>query len=221
MIHKILVLDTETGGLKPPEAGVVELAYIDIDEQLNILESVRSLINPEKPISPISSGVHGLTMDDVKDSPTLSQFLNGRFQDLNVVMIGHNIVFDIRFVGSHFAEVDGMCTLKLARLIYPDAPDHKLQTLMYHLNLPKADKHNALDDVMTCYHLLKHMMVTTGLDLQGLYNMSKQKVLVENMPFGKHKGKPLKSLDKGYVKWLLEKTDNLDENLRYSLERLL
>ena len=220
MIDKIIILDTETGGLAPPTAGVVEIAYIEIDDQCNILEEHRSLINPESEISPIASGVHGITAADVADAPTLTEFMGGRFLDTNTVMIGHNIAFDIRFVKPEFGLLDDLCTLKLARIIYPDAPDHKLQTLMYYLGLPVAGKHNALDDVMTCYYMIKHMMSTANLSLQGLYNLAKTPIIIDKMPFGKHKGVALNKLPINYVEWAL-KLDNLDDNLRYSLERLL
>jgi len=215
-IDRILVLDTETAGLV---SGVVEIAWYEIDDQLKILDRVRALINPEQPISAIASGVHGLVDDDVKDCPTLREFMAGKFAAETVLLIGHNISFDIRFVKAEFGDVDGLCTLKLARLVYPDAPDHKLQTLMHHLKLTRAGNHNALDDVNTSYELLMRMGEELNMSLQDLYALAKRPTLVAKMPFGKHKGTKLSSLLPAYVKWLLT-LDNLDDNLRYSLEQL-
>jgi exodeoxyribonuclease X len=46
-----------------------------------------------------------------------------------------------------------------------------------------------------------------------------QPILVKKMPFGKHKGTPLEKLPGSYTKWLLG-LDNLDEDMRYSLNRI-
>jgi exodeoxyribonuclease X len=218
-IDVILVADTETAGLAPPEAGVVEIAWYEINDDYSIIDKVRSLINPETPISPIASGVHGIIEADIVDSPTLATFMADRFTDKNILMIGHNIAFDIRFTKNHFLSVDGLCTLKLARIAYPDAPDHKLQTLMFHLGLTKGSNHSALDDVNTAYELTRKIGEDLGLDLQGLYDLSKQPIMVKTMPFGKFKGKAISSLKPDYIKWLLT-LDNLDDNLRYTIERI-
>lgn len=222
MADRILVLDTETGGLNPETCGVVEIAWIEIDEDLNILDTVRAMINPEKPIDPRASGTHGYVMADVENEPTLLEFMNGRFANDNVVMIAFNAPFDHGFVKDHFGSLDTMCALKLARRIIPDdkTPDYKLQTLMYSLGLPSAGKHNALDDVMTTYYLMQYMMMYSGSSLQELYDLSSMPVIIKKMPFGKHKGVELSKLPAPYVHWLLNVADNIDENILYSLRLL-
>jgi DNA polymerase III epsilon subunit-like protein len=66
MIH---IFDTETTGLKAP--GVVEIAWIVVDKNLNVLDEFRSLVNPEKPIEPGAQAVHGITAEMVEDMPTM------------------------------------------------------------------------------------------------------------------------------------------------------
>lgn len=215
----LLVLDTETASL---EKGVVDIAWVEVDDHLNILGEVQAFINPEVPINPSASGVHGITDDMVADKPTLSEFMHSignPFEARRVLMIGHNIAFDIRMVNPWFGHVEPLCTLKLARVAYKDAPDHKLQTLMYYLGLKPKGKHNALDDVYTCYELLQHLQDTLNLDLEGLYRLAKQPIFIEKMPFGKHKGVPLEKVPRGYISWLLNQ-DSVDENLRWSFEKL-
>lgn len=216
MYDKILVLDTETASLTQ---GVCEVAFYLIDSNFNILSKHRSLIDPECDISPIASGVHGLVYDDVKDAPTLDEYFQGAFKDKSVLMIGHNIKFDIRFVGEQFKKITPVCTLKLARLFFKDAPDHKLQTLMFYLGLTKGNNHSALDDVNTSYEMLLKISKDNNLTLDDLIRLSNTPVMVDKIGFGKHKGTKVKDLPSSYIKWLMEQ-DNLDENLKWTIEQL-
>lgn len=219
----LIILDTETPSMEAKD-GVVEVAWIEIDDDLKVLDEVQSLIKPYGRISAAAAGVHGITHDMVEDKPTLDEFMvnvkGNPFKTKKVLVIGHNIAFDTKYFPDYFGEIVPMCTLKLARRIYPDAENHKLQTLMYELNLKPKGKHNALDDVYTCYELLEHMMDVTGLDLEGLYELSLKPVPITKMPFGKHRGTKLVDLPKDYIFWLKNKCDNLDPDLRVALNSL-
>jgi exodeoxyribonuclease X len=230
----LLVLDTETASISK-EDGVVEIAWVEIDDNFNVLSETCAKINPPGAISPGASGVHGITKDMVKDCPTLDQFMAGNdgrlLRDKVILVIGHNAAFDIKYIEDYAAKVHKLCTLKLARLAFPKdpegqsewyspPPDHKLPTLMYYLGLQVKGTHNALDDVYTCLQLLQKCCEKLGVDLEGAYALCNKPVLVKKMEFGKHRGRKLAELPKDYVTWLLNSCDNLDENLRYSLEQL-
>jgi DNA polymerase III epsilon subunit-like protein len=215
---RIVLGDVETSGLGP-DAGVVEVAMLELNLNLEVQGSAHSLINPRVPISPSASGIHGLTDADVANSPTMEEYMGDQLQDGNVILVAHNAPFDIRFFAPHIGTLVGkMCTLKLARLIYPEAPDHKLGTLKFYLGL-KSDHtkaHSAMEDVHVLHQLLCRMLDDTKLDLMSLYDLANKPVKVATIPFGKHKGTKLEELPRSYVQWLLG-LDNLDENLRYSL----
>lgn len=221
-IDKILVYDTETSGLRPPpDDGVVEHAWIEIDEHYNEIEQVHSLINPGVKISPSAAGVHGITDDMVADAPSMDQFMIGirgdELRTKSVLIVAHNAPFDLKFIAPYCGEVDTCCTLKLARKAFPESPDHKLPTLMHYLGITKKGTHNALDDVLTCLAVLKKCGEALGLDLQGLYDLAsyKEPVTPETpIPFGKHKGTPLGKLNRGYVRWLLKNATELDPDIR-------
>jgi DNA polymerase III epsilon subunit-like protein len=131
-----------------------------------------------------------------------------------------NSPFDARFIGKYVEITASLCTLKLARKIYTDSPDHKLATLKYYLDL-EADGafHSAAGDVTVLVSLIRRMSQDTNLDLFGLYDLANEPTLITKMPFGKHKGVALKELPPSYVKWLFE-LPNLQDDLRYSLERI-
>ena len=216
---RIILGDVETSGLDE-DAGVVEVAWTEIDENLTIKSSFYSRINPGVPINPAASGVHGITDKDVADAPTIHEFVGDRLSEGEVLLVAHNAAFDQRFFKPHFSSLFGtLCTLKMARLIYPDSPNHKLQTLRYFLDLDAGSAHSAAGDVETLYWLIYRMLEDTNMTFEQLWDMSLRPVLIERMPFGKHKDVPLKDLPSGYIRWLLSLADT-DDNLRYSLEAL-
>lgn len=218
-----IVIDTETTSAKT-DAGVCEFAYAEIDENFNIIIEHTSLIDPEQPITPSASGVHGIIDEDVVDSPTLDEYMyvvHDAPLAGDVVAIGHNVIFDLRYVGLHIPNLVGtICTLKLARRFLPNAENHKLQTLMHELKLPRRGSHRADADVFTTIHLLKNLSEVSGKSLPELLSAMGDFIKVSVMPFGKHKGTTLEGLTKNYRDWLLNTADNLDPDLRKSLELL-
>lgn len=212
--------DCETTGSTPADR-CCELAWAELDDDLQVIDRQYSLIDPEMRISASASGVHGLTNMDVAEAPTMDEFFNIVLQrplDGNVLLIAHNVAFDSRYFRPYIKSLVGeLCTLRLARRMWPEAENHKLLTLAYHLDLARGTSHRAAGDVETCLDLLRKIVAKSGKCLLELASESMQPVFVETMPFGKHKGVSLKKLPRTYVHWLLG-LDNLDRDMRYSLE---
>lgn len=216
---RVIIGDVETSGLSS-DAGVVEIAWAETDTSLTIQNTAYSLINPGRPISPSASGVHGIVDAHVQNAPTLDEFVGSAFQDGEVLFVAHNAKYDLAFFGPHIKNLAGvLCTLKMARLIYPDSPDHKLQTLRYYLALEGGGAHSAAGDVEVLTNLLRRMIEDSNMNLIELWHLSQRPVMIEKISFGKHKGKNLRDLPSDYVRWLLSLPD-LDDNLRFSLEAL-
>ena len=70
-----LVLDSETTGVEEDDK-VVEIGWFEIDEEFNILNRYESLIDPQRMIAPAASAVHGLTLEELKDSPTIEEYFS-------------------------------------------------------------------------------------------------------------------------------------------------
>jgi len=217
-----IVLDTETSGLGP-EDGPCEIAWQEINENLEVVHEVYSLIDPQVRISPDAAGIHGITDEQVKDAPTLDEFFHevvgNPFTTEPVTVIAHNAQFDAKFVKPYITEMDTLCTLRLARHVYPDAPNHKLQTLRYYLGLggdSREDSHSAMGDVMVCRSLLRAVGTELGVGLAALVPYAKLPIVVKKMPFGKHKDSLIPSLPLNYVWWLRSKAD-IDDDLRATL----
>ena len=219
---RTIVIDTETAGLDPKD-GVVDLAIIEIDENFEPIAEFESLIDPEGPISPSASGVHGIVAEDVADAPTLQQFFDttgaGVYCEEALFVVGHNVRVDLGFLAEHLrGEVVPVDTLRLARHLYPDAENHKLQTLRYAFGLEAGAAHRAYGDTLLCLNFLRKMAEETGYSVEQLANLSAKPIIVDKMPFGKHKGLPLDDLPRGYRNWLLDKAD-IHDDLRFSLSR--
>lgn len=228
-LPRFYVGDTETTGLPGKGGKVCEIAWLEIDEGFNVLDTVRSLINPEHPIPADMSAIHGITDKHVDSAPTIDEFMDG-FMFANAegesVLVAHNSSFDIQFFQPYMPNLIGtVCTLKMARAFLKDAPNNKLQTLKFHLDL-EADvahheAHTALADCKVTLELLRHLNLATGMTLTEMLEFcAKPEPAPTHWPWGKYRGKPLGIADMSYVKWALKNMDNMSADLRVALEKL-
>ena len=216
-----LLVDTETTGISA-EDKVCEMAYVEIDDAFNVVRSGNSLINPGIPINYAASAVNGITDVMVKDAPTLEDYMLSEGSPLRgeVTLIAHNLDFDFRFLKAYTDDSVGkLCTLKCARVLYPDAANHKQGTLaaMLGIQVAREKAHSADGDLDVLLQLLQHLCRDADTDLYGLLEVQRRPRPIKNMPFGKHRGVPLKDLPANYIFWLLNKADNLDADLRTAL----
>lgn len=218
------IIDTETT-CATPDRGVCDLAILELDVNAQEVARHESLIDPQQPIHPDATAVHGLSNSDVADAPTLFEYFSdaapqcfGGLLPGPAVLIGHNVRFDTRtlghFVQGSYVELD---TLRWFRHLYPQAENHKLQTAVHVLGLPQpVNAHRAMDDVLTTYSLLGHIMAVTGQSLPELATTSRAPLPMTVMPFGKHKGTPMSKLPSHYKSWLLRNVD--DPDLLFALQ---
>ena len=219
------LVDCETTGVGADDK-VCEVAWAEINEDHELQAEGYSLINPGKPIHYAASAVNGITDAMVADAPTLAEYMASVGEPLAgeyVVFVAHNAPFDMRFLKDHLhTDVKMLCTLKCARLLYPDAANHKQGTMaaMMGITVPREKAHSADGDIAILGQMLKRMCEDNNLTLADLLEMQSKKVPVTKIMFGKHRGKLLKELPPDYIHWLLTKADNLNEDLRASLEAL-
>jgi len=225
-----LLADTETTGLDTdPNARMCEVAYIIVDDDLSIIRSGSSVLNPGCPIPPECSAVHGLTDRDVVNAPSADEFFAEEFAggELTgeVCLIAHNAKFDAHFLRPYLpSNFHSMCTLKLARLQYPNLPNHKLGTIKYALDLAESEDrfHSAEGDLNVLLAFVRKLREEFGYSLYDLLELATQPQTITHMPWGKHKGVALKTLKvtaPSYLSWLLS-LNNLDDDLRASIQAL-
>lgn len=215
---KIIVADTETTGLRkppPPATGVVQVAYLEIDANLNILKVFNELVDPGCPIEGPAEAVHGISDDMVFGKPKLAEVFHIAEP---VLFIAHNAKFDLPRLAEGMDNcVDVLCTLEAARKYLKGQPNNKLLTLIRHFGLEEHQAHDALGDVRMALSVLKLLLETTGFTLQELVERTKVPIVPTTINFGRHAGKSLKDLPTQYIDWLLALTD-LNAGLRKGLE---
>ncbi len=219
---RYILADVETTGLKATDK-VCELAWVEVDKEFNNISSGYSLINPEMPIGYAARAANGITDDMVADSPTIEQYMAAEAFPLygkDVVLVAHNCAFDFRFLKPYMHEdAQTLCTLKAARVIYPDADNHKQVTLaaMLGIQVAREKVHSADGDLDVLLQLLKCLCRDAESSIEELLRIQNTPRKVTKIPFGKHKGSNLSDLPKDYVHWLLNKCDNLSSDLRAAL----
>lgn len=144
----VVVFDTETTGLSAAKERIVEIGAIKIRNGV-IIEERNWLINPDRPIPPRITKVHGITDEMVKGQPRFpvayEEFLE--FSE-GAVLVAHNARFDVDMMRAEIGRA-GLTppanlvidSLKLFRKWYPDAPNHKLGTLATHVGLQADGLH--------------------------------------------------------------------------------
>lgn len=96
--HTIAMIDTETTGRIAMQDRIVEIAIVT-GKQGKILSRDTWLVNPQCPIPPEASAVHGIFEDDVKDMPTFDAVapeVVKRFE--NAIPAAYNASFDRGFL---------------------------------------------------------------------------------------------------------------------------
>ena len=90
LTRPLAVIDLETTGVNLGSDRIVEIAIVKImPDGKKIVK--RKLINPEMPIPPTSTEVHGITNEMVKDAPSFRQAANELKQFLdNCDLAGYN-----------------------------------------------------------------------------------------------------------------------------------
>lgn len=208
---RMIVLDFETTGLQPGYRPV-EIAWIEFDAEFRSLAEVHSLVDPQIPIEPGAQRTHGISPEMVEGRPTLSQFLAtshpGKFTNEHVLVVAHNARYDVPMLEPFCGRVTSLCTMQLSQSLYPDAPDHRLQTIVETLALDISPNHRALADATACLQVLQTIARRQSANVDQLLAMTKQASLDSVMPFGKHKGMKLKDLPDSYAAWCIENLDH-------------
>lgn len=222
-----IILDTETHTLNGQP---IEIAYAPIqihDGKLTLDKSqiFDQLYRVDEPISYAAMAVHHILESELVDQPHYTSF--SLPQDTTYI-IGHNIDYDIRALekcGVDISKIKAICTLALARLVWPDAEAHNISALIYMITKGSAKArdmikkaHRAdMDIILTAnilMHEIHHLKIQT---IEELYTASEDARIPRTINFGKHRGTAIADLPADYMQWLLRQED-LDPYLRKAIE---
>ncbi|MBB3183224.1 DNA polymerase-3 subunit epsilon [Halomonas fontilapidosi] len=152
---EVVAFDTETTGLELRRGDtVVSIGACRIVNTRLLASDIFDLkVDPERPIPPASTAIHGITDDDVAGAPPLNVALP-RFRDYigEAVILAHNADFDLLAIhppGSGTAfDMPVLDTLLLSRALDDSLDGHDLDSLAdrYDLSFPPGTRHTALGD---------------------------------------------------------------------------
>ncbi|MCW8825934.1 MAG: 3'-5' exonuclease [Gammaproteobacteria bacterium] len=150
----VVVLDFETTGLSPNMGDrAIEIGAVLIEDG-EITGRFQQLMNPGRLVDSFIEDYTGITNEMLVDAPPCSEVMD-QFADFigDYNLVAHNASFDQRFLDAELARISRRysgqfaCSMLAARRLFPDAPNHKLGTLVEYANI-SADGafHRALFD---------------------------------------------------------------------------
>lgn len=158
------VVDTETTGGSGVNDRIIDIAVFRVRDGI-ILEKFQSLINPGVPIPSWITGLTGIDDSMVKHAPRFGEISEPLFQILSKgIFSAHNAGFDFPFVQQEFLRAGQIfcsptvCTVRLARHLYPELPSRSLGALCDHLLIDITDRHRAAGDAEATVYVLKNLL---------------------------------------------------------------
>lgn len=227
--RSIAFLDLETTGINIVSDRIVEISVLKISPA-GTEEWLTSRINPEMPIPPKSTSIHGITDKDVANSPTfrdiakkLAAFLEG------CDLAGFNAnKFDIPVLAEEFLRVNIDFDFRRRRYVDVQVIFHKKEqrtlsaAYIFYCKKELTGAHGARADTQATYEILKAQLDRyTDLenDVEKLSDFSSYNITAdfvgriifdddgrEIFNFGKYKGKLVEQVfkdDPSYYSWMM------------------
>lgn len=225
----IVFFDLETTGVDVVKDRIVEMSIIKIHPN-GEEETHRWLVNPQRPIPPEVTAVHGISDADVADQPTFNELAH-RIYDLikDADLAGYNSnKFDIPLLAEEFlrANID----FDMGKRVAVDVQNifHRMEqrtlaaAYKFYCEKELTNAHSAEADVRATYEVLKAQLDRYPEDLQNDINFlsafsNRQNIADfagfiaynddgnEIFTFGKYKGQLVQDIlnrDHGYFSWI-------------------
>jgi DNA polymerase-3 subunit epsilon/exodeoxyribonuclease X len=159
-------------------------------------------------------------------------------------MIIHNAPFDLGMLEKEGfdTQMKVIDTLRVAKHVFEEEEAHRLQYFRYKMGLYKLEEkeakklniivkaHDAIGDVLVLKLFLtklKEAVVKIYPDenpVEKMVDLTNTPIMIKTFKFGKYKGKTLEDIamqDAGYLRWMLTSMENIDEDLKYSINSVL
>lgn len=160
-----VVFDVETTGLSAVYDTIIELAAVKIHNG-EIIDRFERFANPHHPLSATTINLTGITDDMVRNAPEISEVITDFHNWIgDDILVAHNASFDMGFlnvgyknVGFERASNPVIDTLELARFLYPEMKNHRLNTLTKKFDIELTQHHRAIYDAEATGYLLLRML---------------------------------------------------------------
>ena len=159
----IIVFDVESTGTDVTEDEIIQIAAIKLNSKGSVIGKFERFIKNNKSVG-TSQYVHGFTDSFLQENGEDKRKVLLEFCDFikNSIIVGHNVQFDINILTSELKRlkmnsinIKGFYdTLDIYRRFYPEASNHKLETLSKIFNTKNKPSHDAMDDILATGELL-------------------------------------------------------------------
>lgn len=222
-------IDLETTGINLGTDRIVEIAIVKIMPDGTKLVK-RKLINPEMPIPPQSTEIHGISDEMVKDAPTFRQAANEIKQFIdNCDISGYNSnKFDIPLLVEEFLRLDqdfkieGRKLLDVQRIFHMMEPRTLSAAYKFYCEKELTDAHSAEVDATATWEVLDAQLAKypqLGATIDSIFKVIGEEEIVDFarrmgvqdgkvvFNFGKHKGKEVEKVlqqERSYYDWMMQ-----------------
>lgn len=159
------IVDVETTGGSARYERVIEVAVVLHDGQ-RVVDTFATLLYPERSIPWNITRITGINDEMVANAPRFFEVAR-RIVEMTreAVFVAHNVSFDYGFLREEFARLgytfscrQRLCTVRLARKVFPGLPSYSLDNLRAHFGIGSERAHRALDDALATARLLEHIL---------------------------------------------------------------
>lgn len=163
--RSLVGFDLETTGVDVDKDRIVQIALVRVSPDGRRV-TFDSLVNPERPIPPQATAVHGISDDDVREAPTFAKIrpeIEEMFRDADLAGF-NSIRFDLPLLQAElkrvggFLELRGVRHLDAMRIFHSMEPRNLTAAYRFYCNQELTGAHNALADVTATLEVLDAQM---------------------------------------------------------------
>jgi len=230
LVNPLVFFDLETTGINISRDRIVEISFLKVYPN-GKEESKTRRINPEMPIPPEATAIHGITDDDVKDCPKFREIAKSLAAHLEGCdMAGFNSNrFDIPLLAEEFLRAGVDMDLNKRKFVDIQTIFHKMEprnlaaAYKFYCDKDLEKAHSAEVDTKATYEVLMAQLdrypelkndiqylsdyssYNNHVDFAGrmIYNDKGEEVI----NFGKYKGRlvtEVLTIDPGYYSWIID-----------------
>jgi DNA polymerase III subunit epsilon len=225
----LAIFDLETTGINLSSDRIVEIAIIKIMPDSSV-QRKRKLLNPEMPIPPQATEVHGITNEMVKDAPTFKQAANEIKQFIDGCdLAGYNSNrFDVPILMEEFLRAGIEIDLKTTKLVDVQRIFHQMEqrtlsaAYKFYCSKNLEDAHSAEADAGATWEVLQAQVERypqLGNTVESILKATGEEQIVdfarrfimengkEVFNFGKHKGRAVADVlrqEPQYYDWMMK-----------------
>lgn len=195
-MKKLIILDTETTGLKPEQGHrLIEICAMEVMNGIKTGKIFHNYVNPLRSVPDEAFAIHGISTEFLQDKKVFSELAPSFLEFISdSTLVIHNARFDLSFLnfelimhGHKPISFDNVVdTLILARKKFPGSPA-SLDALCkrFKISLANRDKHGALIDVELLFEVYRclvddHLLIKSTTNLvENISNRADNLILRE------------------------------------------